>query len=115
MVQEKILRQHGIKWRQLKVTMVRSTPPSKLQVMHVAFPTVPQELCSCRQAHTEAAEGRWDATCFGQLLRLYLRTQDPIQSLATHCQHAHAHEGGACRHIWKSRRQNFPFSTALRE
>jgi hypothetical protein len=23
-VQEKILRQHGIKWRQLKVTMVRS-------------------------------------------------------------------------------------------
>ena len=25
-VQEKILRQHGIKWRQLKVTMVRRTP-----------------------------------------------------------------------------------------
>ena len=100
-VQEKILRQHGIKWRQLKVTMVRSTLPSKQHVVHLAFPKVPQEPCSHGQAHTEAAQGCWRSSCL-RLLQKALSTHTRFHTefqILTVSLHMHLEVVQVCRWV----------------
>ena len=53
MVQEKILRQHGIKWHQLKITMVRSCgSPRPLADLHVPTPQIDPAAC-CPTLHPD--------------------------------------------------------------